>query len=168
MARRLRPGGGRKALPTAIKLLRGNPGRRSISGAIAVEARIDKSTPQRLRICGPRLWKEITEQLEDLGIVAKCDRGAIALLVESRERWERCLRKVLELGDVIETKDGKLYRNPWAIAAEKASAQYRAMCAEFGLTPSTRASVVGRIVGDTPKAADTTTRFFESPPRRPS
>lgn len=145
MTGRRAPGGGRKPLPTSIKLLRGNPGKRGIKSATELEQSIEKGIPAPPRFLDAterRRWYEIGRELDKLGVLAKTDTGAMALLVSSRVRWERCARKVREQGEVLtDETTGRLYRNPWAIAMEKAWQQYRAMCIECGVTPSSRARV---------------------------
>ena len=86
---------------------------------------------------------EIAGELNVIGVLAKTDTSSLALLVRARVRWERCARKVRELGEVLEdkTEGGRLYRNPWAIAEEKAWQQYKVMCTEHGLTPASRSKV---------------------------
>ena len=67
--------------------------------------------------------------------------------------------KVREMGEVLADSKGELYRNPHAIAMEKAEVEFRRLLLEFGLTPA----AATRVRADAQKhAADgaSARRFF--------
>src|SRR6185503_12789957 len=92
-------------------------------------------------------WRQMGRELDAMGLLAKCDSRAFELLVESYLRWKRCTKNVGALGDVIKNAEQELVANPWATRAEKAWQQFRPMCTEFGITPSSRARVAP-VAGD--------------------
>lgn len=148
MGRRRAPGGGRKRLPTAIHLLRNNAGRRNRDAEVALEQRVEKGVPEPpgfLDALERRRWFEIGRDLDRLGVLAKTDGGTLALMVVARVRWERATAKLRKEGEVLERDNpsggATKYRNPIAIAAEKAWQQYRAMLMECGLSPASRAKI---------------------------
>jgi P27 family predicted phage terminase small subunit len=114
-----------------------------------------------------RRWRQLAADLEGMGVLSKVDQGALLLLVTARVRYERLVRIVRREGEVLEMKEtGKKYRNPSALAKERAFAEYTRLCVEFGVTPSSRSRVsiapiapprdeAQDFFGDAPTAADT-------------
>lgn len=70
--------------PTALKLLEGNAGKRSLNLADGVNPRVEAPTaPKHLGIEARKEWKRITPLLEDLGLVSGLDRAALALYCQA-------------------------------------------------------------------------------------
>ena len=73
--------------PAALKLLEGNPGKRSLDLAAGVNPRIEVPTaPKHLGIEARKEWKRITPLLEDLGLISGLDRSALALYCQAAGR----------------------------------------------------------------------------------
>jgi len=94
-----------------------------------------------------------------MGVLHAGHGDALLLFVKARVRYVRLAAKVAEMGEVLEDDRGNLYRNPYVISFEKAESEYRRMCGEFGVTPSSATRVRAEQRG-TPKPAAAAVRPF--------
>jgi P27 family predicted phage terminase small subunit len=95
-----------------------------------------------------------------MGVLQKQQVEALDLLVRAKVRYLRLAATVREMGEVLADAKGDLYRNPHAIAMEKAESEYRRMAMEFGLTPA----AATRVRADTETNGDDVSnarRFFK-------
>lgn len=70
--------------PTALKMLEGNPGKRSLNLADGLNPRVEvPSAPKHLGIEARKEWKRITPLLEELGLISGLDRTALALYCQA-------------------------------------------------------------------------------------
>lgn len=140
---------GRKPKPTVLKLVQGNPGRRPVSSD---EFRPDAAIPD----CPPHLkgeakleWERITQVLNAHGMISEADRGALAMVCTLWDRYvtaelmiERARDAAPATGGLfMKSPNGFPIQSPWLAVSNKAMEQYKSMCAEFGLTPSSRVRV---------------------------
>ena len=130
-------GKGRKPLPTKLKLLRGNPGKRRLNDR---EPNLGPALPK----CPPHLdteaknhWRLLLKDLKQSGILATVDRGALAMLCEAWSRYAKMAALVREHGEAL-LHNGRLYTSPYYLAMTKERAAYHRIASEFGLTPSSR------------------------------
>ena len=73
--------------PTALKLILGNPGKRSLNLADGVNPRVEiPSYPKHLSLAARKEWRRITPLLEELGLVSGLDVAALALYCQSYGR----------------------------------------------------------------------------------
>jgi P27 family predicted phage terminase small subunit len=105
-------------------------------------------------------WNELGARLAAMGVLQKEQVEALDLLVRAKVRYLRLAATVREMGEVLADAKGDLYRNPHAIAMEKAESEYRRMAMEFGLTPAaaTRVRADAETSGDDVSNAR---RFFK-------
>lgn len=114
-------------------------------------------------------WKALGGRLAAMGVLQKEQAEALELLVRAKVRYLRLAAKVREMGEVLADGKGELYRNPHAIAMERAEVEFRRMAMEFGITPA----AATRVRADAENGDDTSTarRFFKlvsGAKRRPS
>lgn len=70
--------------PAALKLLEGNPGKRSLNLAEGVNPRVEvPSVPKHLGKDARKEWARITPILEELGLISGLDRAALALYCQA-------------------------------------------------------------------------------------
>ena len=145
---------GRKPSPTAIRLLRGNPGRRRLNAdepTPTVQA--DLAAPAWLDVEAQAEWARVAPILGRLGVLSEIDGDALAAYCESWTTWKAATQKIRQFGMVVKsTKDRDLpIISPYVKIAHNALTQMRALLVEFGMTPSARARVHGApIPSDSP------------------
>lgn len=166
---------GRKPKPTVLKLVQGNPGRRPLT--------LDEFRPQAeippcpVHLKGEALaeWERVTGLLHSCGMLSAADRGALAMLCTLWDRYvtaETMIDTARQAspasgGMFMKSPNGFPIQSPWLAVSNKAIEQYKTMCAEFGLTPSSRVRVTpatnqGDLFGSQPEqAASGPGRFFK-------
>ncbi len=141
---------GRKPLPTNLKLIRGNPGKRPLRmDEFRPEAGIP-SKPRHLKGESAKEWKRITEELARYRMISEVDRGALAMLCTLWGRYVQA-EEMIEKASAAAPGSGGLFvkspnnfpiQSPWLAVSNKAIEQYKALCGEFGLTPASRVRAV--------------------------
>lgn len=141
---------GRKPTPTHLKLIRGNPGRRPIRmDEFRPEAKIPPC-PRHLKGEAKREWQRLSKLLLAHCMVSAVDRGALAMLctlwdryVTAEEMIETTKTQTPASGGLfVKSPNGFPIQSPWLAVSNRAIEQYKAMCAEFGLTPAARVRAV--------------------------
>lgn len=130
---------GRKSAPAGLKLLQGR-GNGTDSGGRKVKAtpgfqRLPPKRPAGLSDVAGALWDEVVPQLQRLQLLTPQHGPALQLLCEAYARW-RAASKQLADEKLTYTSAGLRKLNPLVGVVERASAEYRAWCAEFGMTPA--------------------------------
>lgn len=138
---------GRKPVPTHLKVISGNPGKRAIKGAEPKPELELPSPPPELCKDARTEWERVSIELHRLKLLAGIDRAALAAYCQAYGRWvqaERGIRKMAEKdpltgGMMIKTTNGNAVQNPLVGIANKAMSDVVRYAAEFGMTPSARA-----------------------------
>ena len=152
---------GRRPIPTHLKLVKGNPGKREINKNEPKPAAFEKKpAPDWFDDFARQEWERRLEQLTRNKVMTEVDDGALTALCVAWSRWmkaEQALDKVARAspathGLMIKTaakkdKEGKdagggnMIQNPLVGTANKALELYLKLAVEFGMTPSSRARV---------------------------
>lgn len=148
---------GRKPTPTHLKLVRGNPGKRSLPKKedeipVVIE---EVSPPPFLSDDAKVEWGRMMQALVALKLVSQLDRAAFAAYCQAYGRWaqaERSLAAMRErdphsLGLLVKTTGENIVQNPLVGIANKAMADMVRYAAEFGMTPSARVRLTGAGAG---------------------
>ena len=134
--------GGRKATPTSLKILRGNPRKENLS---AITAREPKSPAAGIDpvegLAGLALqkWHESVPMLSTMRVWGEAERETWARYCRLYALWRECHEVLLENGQTYERPSGVIAARPeTALLLQYGSQMIRIEC-EFGLTPSSRA-----------------------------
>ncbi len=161
-----RTGSGRKATPTRLRLLRGNPQRRPLNALEPDPARGVPDAPRWFNVLQLEGWETMVRALEPMGVLTISDGPALAILAQAWAEWREAEATVAVRGAYYETpmggstssssgeqqslpgcapKDDRAAGGVWirahpAVAvAANAWRRVASMLAEFGLTPAARA-----------------------------
>ncbi len=127
--------------PTALKLLRGNPGKRPLNED-EPEAKVEVPTcPGHLSPVAKREWRRITKELFALGLVSKVDRAALGGYCDAYGRWAEAARQLQQYGLIVKSPNGYPMPSPYLAILTTALDQMRAFLTEFGMTPASRSRV---------------------------
>lgn len=135
---------GRRPQPTALKILRGNPGKRPINQAEPKIATADASFDDPpAEITDDQVatteWRRVAPLLRAAGLVSATERAALTALVQQWSRYLAAHQQVMALGMCIETAKSVPIPNPYLLVADRALAHCQRLWSELGLTPSGRA-----------------------------
>ena len=136
---------GPKPQPTALRVLRGNPSKRPINQH---EPRIPPAAPkcpQWLSKEAKREFRRLAKVLDEVGMLTAVDGLALAALCEEWATYVWAQKQLAQHGHTYEytNKFGatNVSPRPEVAIARNAFLAVKAMCAEFGLTPSSRGRI---------------------------
>ncbi len=133
-----RRGQGRKPTPTPLKLLAGNPGKRSIGEREPQPGVRLPAPPRHLSAEAKREWKRTGRELLALGLMTEIDKAALAIYCQAWGRWVEAETALRTYGIMVRSPGGIPMQSPYLAVANKAMEQMRSLLAEFGLSPSSR------------------------------
>lgn len=132
---------GNKPTPTATKKAKGNPGRRPLNKTEPTAGKCPNK-PGHIQGVSSKLWDDLCQLLETMGVLDKADGLALEMLCEAYGEWRRNMDVVNKHGGVYTTTNiagDKIIRQlPQVAHASDAWKRLRSMLSEFGLTPSAR------------------------------
>lgn len=147
---------GRKAIPTHLKLLRGNPGRRdrhitreNLHEFEPTSAPLDEAPEPPPFITGHAAeeWRKVARELHQLRLLTALDLAALAGYCNAYGRWRTVIEVMAEeastspsRGLMVETMYGPR-RNPLIAVANEAAVEMLRFAAEFGMTPAARSRI---------------------------
>jgi len=141
--------------PTNLKILEGNPGKRPLNLEEPQPSTEMPTCPAWLDHAAKLEWKRVCPELHRLGLLTTIDRVALAGYCAAYSRWVRAEKEIQKAFDYdFLGKDYKMKRTkkPEVQIAIDSLAQVKTFCAEFGLTPSSRARM--QVPGKPPKDTD--------------
>ena len=151
---------GRKPKPTALKILEGNPGRRPLNDR---EPSLPTETPECPEFLDDEAraeWFRMAKVLQDMGLLTRADRAALAAYCVVYSRWVTAERQVQRLGTIVKSPEKNFpMKSPYLTVADQALEAMRKFMVEFGLTPSSRSRIR---VPDASGASDEFDAFLEA------
>lgn len=109
---------GRRPVPTALKVLRGNPGRRPIPSDPQPQELISLAPPEDLHGEARKVWKRTAPILSYMRVLTRADLDALRDYCEIRQAYKAT--------------------TPGTAAWEKCLRLAKAFMTEFGMTPASR------------------------------
>lgn len=155
---------GRRKKPAELAAKQGNPGRRSsralaaaLAGTVPTALPSDSAPPPPRGIseAAAEIWREYAPDLIDRGVYKASDRGALKRLCQYQADWD-ALNEALMDGrckggmKLTETHNRDYYGKVTKVRAEAAKRddlerRIRDLETHFGMTPSSRASILSRL-----------------------
>ena len=129
--------------PTRVLALRASWRAKTRSGEVQPPAGKPRC-PRWLKKEAKRAWKELVPQLEGMGILARCDRNAIARYCQTLAMWREANEWLAQHGDVFPERDAAgrvvaIREYPHVARVIRLGEQLLRLEKQFGLTPSARA-----------------------------
>lgn len=139
-------GSGRRPLPTKIKELTGNRGRRPLNDREPRPAVAIPLPPAELGKSARTEWARVCGELYDLGIISSIDRAVVVAYCHAWETFQTAMAEVKKPpskggGLVITTKNGNIIQNPMLSIANTARKDMVRFAAELGMSPASRSRV---------------------------
>lgn len=134
---------GRKPKPTALKLIEGNPGKRPINDAEPEPEKVfDPAPPQSFNQLEATKWREMTAKLTASRILTVLDLDALEIYCREWVNLQDAIADVNARGKLLRLNSGGTMWNPSWTQLKHSQSVCRSIMAEFGLTPSSRSSLV--------------------------
>jgi len=136
---------GPKPMPTQLKVLRGNPGRRRLNNLEPEPGPSRKKVPSWLPSEAKQYWNDLHPMLERLGVMTEADELALAGLCATYAAWREAYAFLQEHGTAyktVSTAGDVLWKSyPQVQVFSDMGKQLRVWLVEFGLSPSSRSKV---------------------------
>jgi P27 family predicted phage terminase small subunit len=163
-------GKGRRPLPTAVKQLRGNPGKRKPNTGEPAGPSGDPEKPPGLSESAAKEWDDILPILRTMGVVTRADGKALAAYCYTFDIWMLANVEIKKHGVMVEeailgrvggAEEGlctgyKYKKNPAVQIANEALKTMKSYLVEFGMTPASR----GKLHVEKPKEVDPMDAFL--------
>jgi P27 family predicted phage terminase small subunit len=152
---------GPNKLPTHLKLLRGNPGKRALPPEAEFENAPDVPEPLAFLMPAAKAeWRRIAGGLYHMGLLSLVDEHPLAAYCQAVARWkaaedaiaEMAKRDLLTKGLMIKTTGGNAIQNPLVGTANKAASDMVRYASEFGFTPAARARIAAGNTSNGPQS----------------
>jgi P27 family predicted phage terminase small subunit len=127
--------------PTALKVMRGNPGRRPLNHDEPQPEIAAPTPPDILDELAVAEWHRVIGDLVANRLMTALDRAALANYCQAWSNWVQAEGKVRELGAVMVSSHGIPCPSPWASRANQERIAIRQFLAEFGMSPAARSGV---------------------------
>ena len=132
---------GPAATPTAVKRMRGNPGKRPLNDREPTPDAAMPHAPAHLTKEARAEWRRVARRLHNAGVLTYVDRGVLAVYCQAYGRWAEAERALQLNGMMVETPNGYQQQSPWVNIANKAMEQMIRAARELGLTPASRSAI---------------------------
>jgi P27 family predicted phage terminase small subunit len=131
---------GPKKIPTVLKELHGNPGKRplpvdepeGVGDLWAPPAYIDEEQREQ--------WNYVVDHAPP-GLLTGTDREILATFVNACVEYQRAVLEVRKIGQVVKTRDGNAVQNPFLGIMNRQALLLARFGAELGFSPAARASL---------------------------
>jgi len=113
-----------------------------ISAAESTEIKqaIEPTTPDWLDGDALDLWRELTPQLTEAGIIGSIDRNCLARYCRLWQRWRQSENHIDDHGAVVKAPSGYPVLNPHVSIASRIASELGRLERQLGLTPAARST----------------------------
>jgi P27 family predicted phage terminase small subunit len=130
-------------VPTQIKILRGNPGKKALpKHELTPVPLVLPPAPDYLIGYAREEWDRLMRELAPYGIVSAIDTHQLAAYCTAYDRWRRTTEELqrLDVKDftIINKENGRASQNPLLIAVCQQGREMLRLACEFGFTPVAR------------------------------
>lgn len=134
---------GRKAKPTALKLIDGNPGNRPINQQEPTPVKVyNPDPPAEFDNLQTAKWREVAGKLGACRVLTELDLDALEIYCREWVNLQSAIDDVTRRGKLIQLPTGGVMWNPSWTQLKHSQGVCRSIMAEFGMTPSTRTGLV--------------------------
>ena len=131
----------RHPAPTAIKLVRGNPGQRPLNADEPVPPKADLEPPRGLEGVALEKWHEMASLLSSMGVFTQADRGPLQRYCLMWEQWESLEAHCRQHGSTQITQTGYSQVTAEATLCKSLRSDLLSIERQFGLTPAARSTI---------------------------
>lgn len=134
---------GPRPIPTKLKKLTGNPGKRPLpkNEPVPNQATRLPPAPAHLTDMGKKEWQRAGKLLHNLGLLTDIDLTALAGYCSTYAQWVDAQEHINKHGVLIKAPSGYPVQSPYLGIANRAMVEMRKWLVEFGMTPSSRTRI---------------------------
>lgn len=148
--------------PTALSLVRGNPGKRALPKNEPTPEVSEPDVPEYLPEIAKTEWRRVCPLLAALGLMSAIDLQVLAAYCACCSDEQEAMAKQAGKATVLKTHNGNFVQSPFISMIRQARADKVRYMGELGMTPSSRAGMDISVGSLQAKAvsADPAARFF--------
>jgi P27 family predicted phage terminase small subunit len=129
---------GRKPIPTQLKIVRGNPGKKALPKGEPLPDASMPSPPDFLEGYALEVWQSLAPKLSQAGILTAVDGMTLAVYCQACQNWREA-RQVLKVeGNRVSSPNGYEIAHPCVSMEKQAFETMRQYATELGLSPAAR------------------------------
>jgi P27 family predicted phage terminase small subunit len=132
---------GRRPIPTRIKVLTGNPGKRPLNKDEPRPNPVVPDCPPELGPAAQREWARLIGELSSLNMVTKLDRAALATYCAAYALWAEATEAIQKFGAMVKSPTGYPMQSPYISIANRQAEIMMRIASEFGFTPASRSRI---------------------------
>jgi P27 family predicted phage terminase small subunit len=127
--------------PTAMKLIRGNPGKRKLNKNEPQPAVAMPHCPDYLDVTARNEWDRLAPILVRMRVLTEADYLALAGLCQTYSTMVKAQEQLNKSGILFKTPSGYVQQFPLIGVVNNCMEKIITFCREFGLTPSARTRI---------------------------
>jgi P27 family predicted phage terminase small subunit len=128
-------------MPTAIKKLKGNPGRRPLNEVEPQPEQGEPDCPEHLDEVAQREWKRLIPILRGMRVLTTADYIALGNLCQAYSIQIKAQKQLARSGLLYKTRSGYVQQSPLLGIITAQTTIVNNLLREFGLTPSSRTRI---------------------------
>lgn len=132
---------GRRPIPTRLKVLAGNPGKRPLNHDEPQPAPEIPQSPAELGPVAKREWDRLVVELSQLGLMTNLDRAALAAYCGAYALWAEATENIQKYGTMVKSPSGYPIQSPYVAIANRQAELMMRIASEFGFTPASRSRI---------------------------
>ncbi len=132
---------GRKSAPTALKILRGNPGKRSLPEHEPQPEIAAPEPPIFLSDYARAEWARLVPELLQIRVLSRIDRDTLAAYCDALAEWKEATEEIEKHGLFTTSSQGSEMAHPAVAIRRNAREHVRKFAALFGLSPADRTRI---------------------------
>jgi P27 family predicted phage terminase small subunit len=138
--------------PTALKVIRGNPGKRALNHREPQPRDAAPHCPDYLDEVARKEWRRLLKILRFMRVLTEADYMALASLCQAFSTMSKAQKQLTQTGILFKTPSGYVQQSPLFSMVNQSAELVTKLCREFGLTPSARSRVttIGQNQSDNP------------------
>ena len=125
-------------MPTTVRILRGNKGKRPANPCEPQPERKAPPCPDHLDQAAKKEWKRLCKLLLRIGVLTEADGLSLANLCQAWSTLVKAQTKLNETGMLFKTPSGYVQQSPLLGIVNSCIDTVTKLSREFGLTPSSR------------------------------
>lgn len=135
---------GRTATPTALKLVKGNPGKRALNAhEPEPDLLTDLTPPTHLPPATAAVWNQLAPQLRKAQVLTAIDTPALEIACDAIAAFRLSVEKTADGKLLVKNAEtGNVSLSPWEMVKSMAAKRALAVLREFGATPAARSRVM--------------------------
>ncbi|MBX9580488.1 MAG: phage terminase small subunit P27 family [Gemmataceae bacterium] len=129
--------------PTAVRVLKGNPGRRKLNDAEPVTPPLSVTPPEWMEgdALAKQFWHELAKTVTAMTVGQESDRAALEMLSMCLAEARRAYERLEEDGRTVFSIQGGEKVSPHFTIMSRMISQAMGIMKEFGMTPASRTRV---------------------------